>query len=278
MAPKPHGVYVDATFGGGTHTRLLLEAEPTCSVIAFDWDIRAIEQNSPALIEAFPGRLTCVWANFANMQQQLKKRGITKVDGIVADLGTSQFQLKQGLGFSSDPETPLDMRMSPAHQQTTAAHIVNRATEAELSEILWMYGDERNARRIAQAIIRHRPITTIGQLADVVSKTVHAEEGPRQTSIHHATRTFQALRIVVNQEFENIRSLIAVAPGLIAPGGRFVCMTFHSTEDRLVKLLLAQQANTWKPLTKHVITPSPEELAENPSARSVKLRAVERLS
>jgi 16S rRNA (cytosine1402-N4)-methyltransferase len=278
LAPQPNGVYVDATFGGGGHTRALLEAEPTCHVIAFDWDKQALELNSASLKDTFHDRITFIWGNFAQMQQLLKKEKITSVDGILADFGTSQYQIKQRAGFSFAVNTLLDMRMSPAHQKTTASHIVNYAQEEELARIFFMYGEESRSRAIAQAICRERKrkrIKTTGDLVDIVLTVLPLHSRGR---IHPATKVFQALRIVVNKELDNIHSFLLQTPRVLKEKGRLVCISFHSLEDRLVKQFLRDQRSCFKTLTPKVIMAQLEEVNSNPASRSARLRAAERLS
>jgi 16S rRNA (cytosine1402-N4)-methyltransferase len=276
LAPQPQGTYVDATFGGGGHTRALLEAEPLCKVIAFDWDKHALEINGPALEEEFGDRLTLISGNFAHITPLLKKRGIERITGILADFGTSQFQITERSGFSFSVDTPLDMRMSPGHYKTTAWDIVNKATESELATIFYTYGEEERARKIARAIVLHRkeqgPIGTTGQLAHVIQTVVP----PYSRKIHPATKVFQALRIFVNDELNNIKSLLTQAGALLEDQGRLVCISFHSLEDRIVKHFLKEHSDVFAILTKKVVTASAEELEENPSSRSAKLRAAER--
>jgi len=277
LRPLAGGVYVDVTFGGGGHTEALLRAEPGCRVIACDWDEQALRLNAPRLEALFPGRLTIIWTNFARLSYQLKEHKIGKVNGILADFGTSQYQIKESKGFSFAIESALDMRMSPAHQQVTAAHIVNQSTPEELLHILWEYGEERFARQIVQAIVAVRkiaPLTTTTMLAELIEGVV-----PRAGSrIHPATKTFQALRMVVNKELENIKALLARSADLLVPGGRFAAISFHSGEDRLVKHFFNDNKATWNVITKHPITASHEERELNPSSRSAKLRVAERRS
>jgi len=271
IAPKKNGVYVDCTFGGGGHTTAILQADPTCKVIAFDWDREVIDLHKEKFEELFPGRIEFVWANFAQISLKLKKIGVKQVDGILADFGTSQHQIanKSGLSFSRD--TPLDMRMSAGHHFSTAETIVNHASERELAQIFWDYGQERYGRQIAEAIVAARKkkrLLTTGELADLIMGIV-----PRRPGIHPATKVFQALRIVVNKELENIQAFLSQAGSVLKPGGRLVCISFHSLEDRLVKQFLREQHATFKLLTSRVVVAAEDELATNPSARSAKLRA-----
>jgi 16S rRNA (cytosine1402-N4)-methyltransferase len=277
LAPRPGGHYVDATFGAGGHTRAILDAQPTCTVIALDWDTAALELNGPALKQEYGDRLQLLWGSFGHITHLLKKAGVGKVDGIVADFGTSQFQLTQGVGFSFNVDTPLDMRMSPGHYQVTAYDIVNKASEAELTKIFYEYGQERNSRKIARTLVGYRkdqgPIKTTKELADIVTSII-----PRSgRTIHPATKVFQALRIVVNDELNNIKSLLTQSVDLLLAHGCLICITFHSLEDRIVKQFLKSHSSVFHPLTRRVVTPSEEERARNPSSRSAKLRAAERI-
>jgi 16S rRNA (cytosine1402-N4)-methyltransferase len=279
---KPNGVYLDVTFGAGGHTRALLEAEPTCHVIAVDWDAASLEMYGKLLQDEFPGRLTLLWGNFALIYRMLKKERKGHIDGILADFGTSQMQIVGREGFSVYRDTPLDMRMSPAHQQTTAAMILNEATEEELREIFWRYGEEKYTKQIARAIVQARetqPFQTTGQLVDLIERVVPKFHDKR-SRIHPATRVFQALRICVNKELENITSFLSAAMQLLAPEGRLVCISFHSLEDRLVKQFFIDRSREGlvRIVTSKVVTASDDELEKNPSARSAKLRAVERLT
>jgi len=266
------GTYVDATFGGGGHTEAILQADPECKVIACDWDENALRLNGDQLVEKYGNRLKLVWSNFARIQHQLKKCGILQVDGILADFGTSQYQIKQQPGFSFDVPSPLDMRMSKGHFYATAADIVNRYSEKDLIALLYEYGEERNAPRIVREIIASRPITMSTQLAEIIARVV-----PRgESRIHPATKTFQALRIVVNKELENIHALLLQAGRVIRPGGRLVCISFHSLEDRMVKHYFMDHRHEWEVITKHIVTASEEELLNNSSSRSAKLRCAQR--
>jgi len=266
------GVYVDATFGGGGHTRALLEADQTCTVIAYDWDECALQMNGVALQELYPDRLQLVWGNFSRLRHHLKKLGIQKVDGILADFGTSQYQIHHQEGFSFRESSPLDMRMSKGHFETTAADVVNRSSEKELARILYEYGEERHAARIVREIIASRPLATTKELADAVVRAVPVGK----SRIHPATKTFQALRMVVNQELENIHAFLLQGADVVRSGGRLVCISFHSLEDRLVKHYLRDHQDEWETVTKRVVIASDEEMAENPSSRSAKLRCGQR--
>jgi 16S rRNA (cytosine1402-N4)-methyltransferase len=271
LAPKPNGLYIDATFGGGGHTTAILQAEPTCKVIAIDWDTTAIETNGPPLEKQFGDRIKIIWGNFARLFFILKKEKIKQVDGILADFGTSQFQIHQKEGFSFQTNTSLDMRMSPAHQRVTAEQIINYASERELIEMFFKYGEEKKSKKIAREIVAQRkikPITTTKQLAQIIESI-----SPRMhTKIHPATKIFQALRIVVNKELENIEIFIKAAINALAPGGKIACISFHSLEDRIVKNIFKKHLHELEILTNKPIIPSEEEIERNPSSRSAKLR------
>lgn len=279
LNPQPGKVYVDATFGGGGHTRAILLHEPQCKVVAVDWDIQAIEKNMPALQEEFGDRLDYIWGNFAQLPHLLKKFDKGMVDGVLVDFGTSQYQITEREGFSFSADTPLDMRMSPAHYKTTAADIINTATEKELVYIFQEFGEERHSRTIARAICEarhHRKIKTTQDLVKIILDAIPARL-EKKRGIHPATRVFQALRIVVNKELENIKTFLLHLPEILNPGARVVCISFHSLEDRLVKTYFKEHADEFTLLTKKVVTPTEEEIRWNPSSRSSRLRAAEKL-
>ena len=279
---RPHKTYVDVTFGGGGHTTAILEADPTCKVIAIDWDKKAVELNAPLLEEKYGDRLKVLWGNFATLYLLLKKEKISHVDGILADFGTSQFQITEKEGFSFLHDTPLDMRMSNAHSYTKASQLIAYASEQELTKIFFEYGEEKHSKIIAKTIVEQRktkPILTTKQLADLIEKLISRTDY-RKTGfkIHPATKVFQALRIVVNHELEHIETFLKAAPKLLAPHGRLVCISFHSLEDRIVKNFLKWNENELKTVTKKPVVATPEELLINPSARSAKLRSAEKLA
>jgi len=281
LQPQPGKLYLDATFGAGGHTRAILDAEPTCRVVALDWDTASLEKYAEPLIEIYGERFSYIWGSFAHVYKLLKKHRISQVDGVLADFGTSQMQITDRPGFSFSRETPLDMRMSTSHQRLTAADLLASCTESELAKIFWEFGEERYARRIAHAIVEQRqrqPFETTRQLAELVRRVVPSPRSGRHT-IHPATRVFQALRIWINSEIDNIRAFFPAAFKLLAPKGRMVCISFHSLEDREVKGAFRQwqQEGVASLLTKKVVTPSDEELARNLSARSAKLRSIEKL-
>jgi len=276
---RPRGVYLDVTFGSGGHTRAILEKEPTCSVVALDWDAKVLESYGVSLQKEFGNRLQLIWGNFALLYKIAKKENIGPFDGILADFGTSQIQIMERPGFSIYRDTPLDMRMSPAHQRITAAELIAKASQEKLQEIFWQFGEERYAKQIARAIVQKRvqyPIKTTVQLARLVEKVVPLR---KSFKIHPATRVFQALRIYINKELENIRSFLDASVPLLKPGGRVVCISFHSLEDRIVKQFFLEKARADQLaiLTSEVIVAFDEEIRQNPSARSAKLRAAERV-
>lgn len=278
LAIRPGGLYVDVTFGAGGHTRAILEAEPTCRVIALDWDRDALQEHAVPLQQQFGDRFIPIWSSFTHVALQLKKRKLGPIDGLLADFGTSRTQLKGALSFASD--APLDMRMSPAHYEVTAAQIVAEASEKELATIFWEYGEERYAREVARAIVaarKKRPIRTLEELAQLVQTVVSVDRRGRGKPIHPATRVFQALRIVVNHEIENIESLLRQATELLKSGGRLVCISFHSLEDRVVKHFFRERSELFRVLTKKAVIAGNAELERNRSARSAKLRAVEKI-
>jgi len=286
-------VYVDATFGGGGYTREMLARAPGAEVIAFDRDPDAIARGA-ALAARFAGRLRLVPGRFSDLVALLAGHGVAALDGLVFDLGVSSFQLDEaGRGFSFRAEGPLDMRME--REGTSAADLVARLSEAELAAVLRDFGEERHARRVARAIVAARseaPITTTLELAAIVRRAV-----PRSADgIDPATRSFQALRIAVNREMEELEAGLAGAIRLLVPGGRLVVVAFHSLEDRIVKrtlaaaagrlpgahrhdpaALLPRPAPTLRLLTRDALAPSAAECRTNPRARSARLRAAEKL-
>jgi len=274
---KPEGVYLDATFGSGGHTQSILEQKQHCSVVALDWDVNALETYGQPLQEQWGDQLRLVWGNFALLYKIAKKEKIGPFDGILADFGTSQIQIMERPGFSIFRDTPLDMRMSPAHQRLTAAEVIDKASEQKLCDIFLQFGEERYAKRIAQVIVQERlrrPIKTTVQLAQLIERIVPTRKGEK---IHPATRVFQALRIYVNKELDNIKAFLAAAVRLLKPEGRLVCICFHSLEDRIVKEFFQKNAQEKQliVLTPNVIMPSEQEVKCNPSARSAKLRAAQ---
>jgi 16S rRNA (cytosine1402-N4)-methyltransferase len=290
LAPHDDGIYVDGTFGRGGYTRALLD-RARCRVFAIDRDPEAVASGA-ALARAAGGRLTLIEGSYGDMATLLGTAGIAAVAGIALDLGPSSPQLDDpARGFSFRGDGPLDMRM--ARHGTTAADLVNTLPEAALADIIFLYGEERFSRRIARAVLAARaaaPIRRTGELAAIVRKVVPAQPG----GIDPATRTFQALRIAVNDELGELERGLAAAERLLAPGGRLVIVSFHSLEDRRVKTFLRQRsaaaprgsrhlpaasgemAASFRLLTRKAVRPGDVELARNPRARSARLRAAER--
>lgn len=290
LQPRSGGLYIDATLGGGGHTRgILIASQPDGRVWGFDADPGAVSFASEAL-ESFGDRVLLRVANFRRLGAVAKDLGIAEVDGVFMDLGLSSRQLDDGeRGFSFSYDGPLDMRMDRTLGQS-AADLVNRLPEAELADILWRYGEERQSRRIARAMVAARPLVSTGQLADLVAQTVG-----RREKIHPATRTFQALRIAVNNELGALSEALPQARDLLRPGGRMAVIAFHSLEDRLVKQFYRQEAvdcvcppelpvctcdhrATLRVLTSRPVRPTADEMARNPRSRSARLRVAERLA
>lgn len=273
---QPGKRYLDVTFGAGGHTRAILEKEPKASVVALDWDAKSIETYEPELKQEYGDRVSIIWGNFANLLYYLKKNNIKQIDGILADFGTSQMQIFDRAGFSLRKDSELDMRMSPAHQQVTAAHVVNTASEEKLTQIFLQLGEERHARAVARALIERRQQKKFHTTLDLATVVASAIPVRKYTRIHSATKVFQALRMYVNRELDNINSFLIAAMRLLKPGGRLLCISFHSLEDRMVKTFFREleQEGRVELLTKKVVVAGSEELARNPSSRSAKLRAV----
>jgi 16S rRNA (cytosine1402-N4)-methyltransferase len=275
LNPQKDKLYCDVTFGSGGHTKAILDKQPECHVVALDWDATSIETYAPVLEECYQERLLLLWGNFANLYRILHKAKVGKVDGILADFGTSQMHIKERAGFSFFRDSDLDMRMSPAHQQVTAEQVINRSSEEKLCEMFWQLGQENNAKKIVAAIIEARqkkPIRTTRELALIVEKV--SPRGGRGLKIHPATKVFQALRMYVNHELNNITGFLSGALQVLKPNGLLLCISFHSLEDRLVKQFFKEKADegTLEIITKRVVIPTAEEIAKNPSSRSAKLR------
>jgi 16S rRNA (cytosine1402-N4)-methyltransferase len=285
LAPRDGAYYIDGTFGGGGYATAILEAAD-CRVLGIDRDPDAIARGQ-ALVERFAGRLTLSLGEFSHMEALSGPS-----DGIVLDLGVSSFQFDTpARGFSFRADGPLDMRMSKVGE--SAADFVNSADHSMLASVIARLGEEKNARRIASAIIAARPVTTTAQLAEIVSRA----QGPAalRHAIHPATRTFQALRIHVNDELGELESGLAAALGLLKPMGRLAVVSFHSLEDRIVKQFFTRNSDTSPRGSRHLPqkarshaglhlitsrpqTPQPAEIAANPRARSAKLRVAEKLA
>ncbi len=279
MNTHPNGQYLDVTFGGGGHSSALLESDPTIQITGLDWDKYSIKRAA-TLQEIYGDRLQMVNGNFAHLYALVKKFKMPLFDGILADFGTSQFQIYERDGFSFCNDTRLDMRMSQRHYTVTAEAIVNRASEEELATIFWEYGEERYGRRIARAIVYARNecrIRTTGRLADIVKRAIGSTSS-KPSKIHPATRVFQALRIVVNKELDNITAFLPVAFEQLKPGGRLLCISFHSLEDRLVKQFVKkiEKEGRGTAIIDGIVTPSDEEIKNNNASRSAKLRILEK--
>ena len=286
LAVRRGGIYIDATVGLGGHSlEIAKRLGAQGRLIGFDKDPKALE-----IAKSVVGSRSSVfgqetdWPNielrhgsFADLADD--RRPTTEgVDGILADLGVSSLQFGDpARGFSFQAEGPLDMRMNPM-SEPTAEQVVNQFDERELADLIYEFGEERRSRRIARAIVRSRPILTTAQLAAVIS-TAARPMNQAERRIHPATRTFQALRIFVNRELDDLRKLMQAAPHLLKPGGRLVVISFHSLEDRIVKDEMREGAKQgqYKLLTKKPVTASEEEIASNPRSRSAKLRAAERV-
>ncbi len=271
LAIRPDGTYVDATAGLGGHTGAIARQLTTGRLIACDRDAESLERAKQNTAE-WAERIHYQHAKFSELRTALNSLGIERVDGLLADLGVSRYQLTDAeRGFSLAASGPLDMRMDRSHGMT-AAELVNSISERELADVIYQLGEERRARQISRAIVRSRPIHDTAHLARVVEQAAW-----RTGRLHPATLTFMALRRAVNREPEELESLLAALPELIASGGRVVMITFMSLEDRQAKegfRKLVQQG--WvRLLNKHVLTPSDEEARSNPPSRSAKLRALE---
>jgi 16S rRNA (cytosine1402-N4)-methyltransferase len=279
LLPSRGGLFVDCTAGLGGHTRALLEAGAS-EVIALDRDPAALAIAHEALAP-FGGRVSLVHADYRDLPRVLEARGIAEVDGALADLGVSSMQLDtEGRGFSFRRDEPLDMRMDQT-TGPTAADRLRDADEEELANVIFQFGEERYSRRVARAIVvarREAAITRTGQLASIVRRAIPHRGYQR---IDPATRTFQAVRIWVNQELEGLDTFLAAAAERLRRGARLAVITFHSLEDRVVKHVfraLQRAGDATRILTKRPLVPSEAEVARNPRARSAKLRAIERLA
>jgi 16S rRNA (cytosine1402-N4)-methyltransferase len=290
LAPRAGAHYLDGTFGGGGYARAILDAAP-CTLWAIDRDPDAIARGA-SLAAQFPGRLHLIQGQFGHMLDLLAEHGVTTLDSVVLDLGVSSFQLDDPMrGFSFRGDGPLDMRMSRSGR--TAADLVNTLPERELADLLFELGEERASRRIARAIVAARataPIATTAQLAGIIRGVLP----PDRSGIDPATRSFQALRIRVNDELGEIERALDQASRLLAPGGRLVVVCFHSLEDRIVKRFMGDAAGRapapsrhdprglasrttprFRLITRRPLRPSAGEVATNPRARSARLRALE---
>jgi 16S rRNA (cytosine1402-N4)-methyltransferase len=288
LAPKDGGSYLDGTFGAGGHTRAILEAA-NCRMLGLDRDQTAVAGGAE-LVAASRGRLTLVEERFSNLDEAARAFGFAPLDGVLLDLGVSSMQLDEpARGFSFRGDGPLDMRMGRSGM--SAADVVNEWSEAELARVFATLGEERRARAVARAIVAARTARRIrrtGELADIIRRVVRG----RPDEIDPATRSFQALRLLVNDELQELARALLAAERALRPGGRLVVISFHSLEDRIVKTFMtarsrAASASRHQPeakqiapgfrlLTKKPLVPGKEEVAANPRARSAKLRAAER--
>jgi 16S rRNA (cytosine1402-N4)-methyltransferase len=296
---RPGGTYIDGTLGGGGHTEAILTRSSPDSVqperpavLGLDADpaaIRRVAERLSGFVDA--GRLILVQTPFERMAEVAQEQGFSAVDGILLDLGLSSFQLGTAeRGFAFAMEGPLDMRFDPTTGES-AADLLNHRPAEEIADILYRYGEEHRSRRIAGAIVQNRPIRTTSQLAALVEKALGGRRGAR---IHPATQTFQALRIAVNDELGQLERVLPQTLDLLKPGGRLAIISFHSLEDRIVKMWMRDEAQSYIPdpthplggrereprllsVTKKPIVPSEEEMRHNPRSRSAKLRIAERL-
>ncbi|BDI14899.1 ribosomal RNA small subunit methyltransferase H [Nostoc cf. commune SO-36] len=268
LAVRPGGHYLDVTVGGGGHSRLILEAAEDVRVTAVDQDEDALAAAKKELAE-FSDRIQFIYSNFADYEFPPNT-----FDGILADLGVSSYHLDQAeRGFSFRQAANLDMRMDRG-RSLTAADVINNWDEAELADIFFKYGEERLSRRIARRIVERRPLHTTTELADAIASSVPPKY--RYGRIHPATRVFQALRIVVNDELKSLETFLDKAPNALVPGGRIAIISFHSLEDRPVKHGL-RNSPLLKVLTKKPIIAQEEEIGKNPRSRSAKLRIAQKL-
>jgi 16S rRNA (cytosine1402-N4)-methyltransferase len=296
LVPKRGGLFVDCTVGLGGHTEAILESSSEARVIGIDLDKEALDYASKRLVP-FGNRFHPVQANFREIAAIVAEAGETLIRGVLADLGVSSLQFDSATrGFSFRFDAPLDMRMDPASETETAAELLLRWPEAEIARILFEYGEERRSRRIARWIVESRergePIQTTKALANLVQRAVGYS---KTRAIHPATRTFQALRIAVNRELAGLDQFVAAAIDLLQPDGRFVAISFHSLEDRIIKQELRRLSGycqcpprvpvcscgarrAVEILTRRPVVPDDTEVEQNPRARSAKLRACRKLS
>ena len=282
LAVKRGGTYLDATVGLGGHSyEIARRLGAPGHLIGFDKDPAALERARERLATISDDerpRVTLIHGSFAEVGEHIAPASL---DGVMADLGVSSLQLGDpARGFSFQAEGPLDMRMNPMSGET-AEQVVNHIDERELADVIYEFGEERRSRRIARAIVRSRPIRTTKQLVEVVSAAARSMKLGRHKydRIHPATKTFQALRIFVNRELDDLKALLETAPTVLKPGGRLVVISFHSLEDRIVKDALRDGAKQgwYRLLTKKPVTASEEEIDRNPRSRSAKMRAAERV-
>lgn len=272
LDPANEGLYVDGTLGLGGHSSAILEkSKPNGMVIGFEWDEEAARLAARRLAR-YQERFTIIHESYANILSALQANKIDLVDGLVLDLGVSSLQLDRGeRGFSFRVDAPLDMRMDTG-KTITAAHLIERLSQEELADIFYNYGEERQSRRIAAHLVQLRaqqPITTTRELAEAVATAVPKKFHPKK--IHMATKVFQALRIAVNSELDNVVKVLGDAPHILRPGAAVCVITFHSLEDRITKRAFAANP-LYRVVTRKPVKPTQEEIAKNPRARSAKLR------
>lgn len=291
LNPRQDGIYLDATVGEGGHATALLESSaPSGRVLGIDLDPRSLA-HAERRLQQYGQRFNGVQGNYANMLALSQANGLTQVDGVLIDLGFSARQIQTpGYGFSFRVDEPLDMRFDP-ESQLTAEHIVNTFPEKELAQMIFQYGEEPRARAVARNLVRGRPISSTAKLAEIVAAAVGPRRGRR---LHPATRTFQALRMAVNNELSNLESGLYSAIQLLAPGASLVVISYHSLEDRVVKTFMVREKSacicppevpacvcghqpTLRLVNRRVIKPSAQEVQSNPRSRSARMRVAQRL-
>ena len=273
---RPEGTYIDATLGAGGHSAAIAQRLTCGRLISLDRDAQALELARERL-KTFGETVTLVQSRFSRIAEVVHELGIPKADGVLADLGVSSMQLDRAeRGFSFREAADLDMRMDAVNDELTAGEIVNRWPEKELADLLYREADEHDSRRIARAIMKARPIRDTAHLATIVAG---ARKHWGRQRLHPATKTFLALRIAVNREMEELGQFLTRTPATLNSGGRWVVLSYHSREDRMVKHALqeGERQGTLKVLTRHVIQPTEGEKAANPRSRSAKLRCAERV-
>ncbi len=275
LVNNQNGTYIDVTAGGGGHSYSLLEKYPNIKLIACDWDLNAIKEIEKKLAP-FNNRVYIIHGSFSQIVDNIKKAGFNFVDGILADFGTSQHQLTHQEGFSFRYDSFLDMRMSTSHTKILAADILAKYNEKDLADIFYYYGEERHSKKIARIIVeerKKRPIRTSLHLANLILDNI-GKTGP----FHPSTKVFQALRIVVNKELDQIESLLFHAPSILNVDGRIACISFHSLEDGLVKQFYKKNKEFFKIVGENkIILPTKEEIKLNSASRSAKLRILEKI-
>lgn len=290
LKPVADGFYLDCTVGDGGHTLAIMNAAPGTQVLAMDLDSDSLKRSRKTLND-YLNRVTIIQGNFSDVANIVRRNGISGFDGVLFDLGISSMQVEDSArGFSFRWEARMDMRFDRS-AKVTAYEVVNKYPERELADIIYRFGEEKKAYRVARAIVANRPVDTTTELAEVVAKSVGVRRGQR---IHPATRTFQAIRMAVNAELDNVKSGLMGAIDILKTGGRLAVISYHSVEDRIVKHALRRESSgcicaqtmfecrcdhfpAVKLLNRRVIRPSNEEVRRNPRSRSAKLRSAERL-